>query len=51
MQDLVSGRRFRVVAHLALLSSLPVLLLAGTADQAANVYACKSGWPSCERSG
>ena len=50
MQDLGSGRRFRVVAHLVLLSALPVLLLAGTTDQAANLFACRSGGPSCERS-
>ena len=36
--------------HLAGLSLLPVLLLAATPDPAANLSACKNGWPACERS-
>src|SRR6185503_2266273 len=46
-------RRFaaRVAAHLAWLSLVPVLLSASTPDRPANLIACKSGWPSCERAG
>ena len=37
-------------AHVAWLSLLPAFLLAGTPDPAANLSACKNGWPSCEPS-
>src|SRR6266699_2847915 len=36
--------------YVAWLSLLPVSLLAGTPDPAANLSACKNGWPSCEAS-
>src|SRR6266487_2148165 len=34
--------------YVAWLSLLPVSLLAGTPDPAANLSACRNGWPSCE---
>lgn len=37
-------------ACVACLSFWPVLLFAGTPDPAANLSACKKGWPACERS-
>jgi hypothetical protein len=40
----------RNVWALAGLSLFPALLLAGTPDPAANLSACKNGWPSCDRS-
>lgn len=40
----------RIWAHVAWLSLLPVFLFAGPLDPAANLSACKNGWPSCERS-
>ena len=45
MPDLVSNRRFA-----AWLILLPVVLLAGTPDHAANLLACKNGLSSCDQS-